>query len=288
MAWWDRPGNYDDRCHNDALDPALHPCDFAAGDSDVSVVLFGDSHALQWLPALERAGQQEGWKVVALTKAACPPVAVEFGRKELGADASCIEWRGRALDWLAEEPPEVLLLAGAGRVYKLLDGDGERLLDDAALAEWQRGLAETLAALPESSSAVVLADTPLMRLNPVSCLEADPGDMSACVTSRSAALGGGLDEAERSAAEAAGATFASLSELVCPYDPCPVVIGDVLLWRNADHITATFAAQLAPAMRELVLAALAAASSTPATSGDAETGQRRWLSAGLMGARTAA
>jgi hypothetical protein len=288
MAWWDRPGNYDDRCHNDAVDPALHPCDFAASASDVSVVLFGDSHALQWLPALVHAGQLEGWNVVALTKAACPPAAVEFGRKEPGAGASCIEWRERALEWLSEEPPDVLLLAGAGRVYKLVDSDGERLLDDAALAEWQRGLAETLAALPESSSAVVLADTPLMRLNPVSCLEAGPGDMSACVTSRSAALGGGLDDVERSAAEAAGLAFASLSDLVCPYDPCPVVIGDVLLWRNADHITATFAEQLAPAMRRLVLDALAGPDGAPATDGDAVTGQRQRLSAGLAGARSEA
>ena len=44
-------------------------------------------------------------------------------------------------------------------------------------------------------------------------------------------------------------TMAILSGVVCPYSPCPVVIGDVLAWRNRDHITATFAAQLAPSMR---------------------------------------
>ncbi len=99
---------------------------------------------------------------------------------------------------------------------------------------------------------MVLADTPLMRRNPVSCLEGSPGDMSACQTPRAAALGGRLDAVERQTAEAAGGTFDSLSDLVCPYDPCPVVVGDVLLWRNADHITATFAELLAPAMRDLV------------------------------------
>lgn len=256
MAWWDRPASYDDRCHNDAIDPELRVCSFAARDSDVRVALFGDSHALQWLPALVAAADEAGWKVETLTKAACPPAQVEFGRKEIGAAASCRAWRRQALERLSEDPPEVLLLSGAGRVYNLLDATGERIPDDEVLTEWQRGLAATLRSLPGSTQTVVLADTPLMRRNPVSCLTADPGDLSACQTSRAEALGRSLDDAERAVAAEHGASFASLGELVCPYDPCPVVIGDVLLWRNADHITATFAASLAPAMQAIVAEAL--------------------------------
>lgn len=256
MAWWDRPSNYDDRCHNDAVDAELHVCSVGDTSSDVQVVLFGDSHALQWLPALAVAAEQQGWQVTTLTKAACPPAQVEFGRKEPGAAESCLAWRQRALAWLADQPPDLLLMTGAGRAYNILGSDGERLPDDEALAEWQRGLAATLAAVPEATRAVVLADTPLMSRNPVSCLAADPSDLSACVTPRSEALAPALDAAERETTQASGATFESLSDLVCPYDPCLVVIGDVLLWRNADHITATFAAQLAPAVRDLVLRGL--------------------------------
>lgn len=252
MAWWDRPDNYDDRCHNDAVDAELHPCRFAAPDGDVQVALFGDSHALQWLPALVSAGESEGWQVVALTKAACPPAQVEFGRKEAGAAASCRTWRRLVLAWLTENPPDVVILSGAGRGYKLIDAKGSRLSDEVAQAEWQRGLSTTLGALPGSTRAVVLADTPRMRVNPVSCLEAHPGDISACVTPRSVALGQDVDTVERLAAEAAGGAFESLNHLVCPYDPCPIVAGDVLMWRNADHITATFVELLTPSMRELV------------------------------------
>jgi hypothetical protein len=35
-------------------------------------------------------------------------------------------------------------------------------------------------------------------------------------------------------------------DLVCSYDPCPVIVGDVLMWRDRSHLTATFARQLAP------------------------------------------
>ncbi len=83
-AWWDRSSSYDDRCHNDAVDAELRTCTFGDPDGTRDVVLFGDSHALQWLPALVIAAGQEGWRVTTLTKAACPPAQVTFGRKEPG------------------------------------------------------------------------------------------------------------------------------------------------------------------------------------------------------------
>ena len=220
-AWWDRSENYDDRCHNDAVDPELHPCSFGAPDGATHVVLFGDSHALQWLPALAAAGSEAGWRVTALTKAACPPSEVEFGRKEVGAAASCSTWRGRALDWLASESPDVVLLTGAGRVYNLLDARGQRLSDEAALAAWRQGLAAILEALPEGSAAVVLADTPLMRRNPVSCLEADPSDLSACATPRALAIEDGLDEAERETADPVRSRLRKPQRPRLPLQPLP-------------------------------------------------------------------
>jgi hypothetical protein len=105
------------------------------------------------------------------------------------------------------------------RSYRLVDGRGEQLGDEEALAEWQRGQAATLAELPDATLTIVLADTPRMRSNPASCLQASPGDVSACVTPRSAALGQPIDDAERSAAEAAGAAF-ELND-GSPLRPCP-------------------------------------------------------------------
>ena len=58
--------------------------------------------------------------------------------------------------------------------------------------------------------------------------------------------------AERSAVEAAGAHYADLNDLICPYSPCPVVFHDVLAWRNRDHLTATFVKTLAPSLGRVV------------------------------------
>jgi hypothetical protein len=103
MAWWDRLDNYDDRCHNDAVDAGCMPAPSRDTDSEVSVAIFGDSHALQWLPALVAAGVEEGGRVVALTKAACPPAA-EFGRRRSARRPRARPGAGEALAWLADDP----------------------------------------------------------------------------------------------------------------------------------------------------------------------------------------
>jgi hypothetical protein len=50
--------------------------------------------------------------------------------------------------------------------------------------------------------------------------------------------------------------MASLHDQVCSYDPCPVVHGRTLLWRDDAHLTATFSRMLAPSMGRLLDAML--------------------------------
>jgi hypothetical protein len=260
-AWWDRPPNYDDECHGDQYDPELHPCAYGVEGSEITVVLFGDSHALQWQPGLKVAALANEWQLVILTKAACPPSQVVSSRKDPAAQESCDAWRPLALEWIAQNEPDVVIMTGGGRIYRLEDDGGERLSADERTAAWTRGLARTIEAIEGSTVPVVLADTPYLQTNPATCLANDPSDMLACLTPRANAIDAGLDAAEREAVEAAGATYVDLGGVLCPYSPCPVVFGDVLGWRNRDHITATFSETLAPSLTRIVEEALAAGSS---------------------------
>ena len=256
-AWWDRPPNYDDECHGDTLDPDLHPCTYGVDDSETTVVLFGDSHALQWQPSLKVAAFKNGWRIVTLTKAACPPPQIFSARKDQAAADSCEVWRAAALDWITENEPDVVLMTGGGRIYRLVDKTGQRIPDEDRTAAWNEGLTATLEAMPEATTAVVLADTPYLQTNPATCLEDDPSDLLACMTPRSNAIDASFDAAERAAVEADSAYYANLNELICPYSPCPVVFNDVLAWRNRDHLTATFVKLLAPSLGLAINEALA-------------------------------
>jgi hypothetical protein len=256
-AWWDRPPNYDDECHSQELDPELRPCTYGVDESETTVALFGDSHALQWQPGLKVAAFEHDWQLVTLTKMACPPGQVRSSRKDPAAEDSCEIWRGRALDWIAENEPDVVLMTGAGRLYRLEDEHGERITGEARTEAWTGGLAATIKAMPEATRALVLADTPYLKTNPSLCLEQDPSDLVNCSTSRSDAIDSEFDAAERTATEAAGAMWADLNHAVCPYSPCPLVFDGTFGWRNRDHITASLSRMLAPSLGRAVLEALA-------------------------------
>ena len=255
-AFWDLPESYSNGCHTSADSAVIRPCTYGRDTAGTSVAIFGDSHALQWLPALDKAGRRDGWAVTALTKSACPSVDVSFSGAAYDEYAKpCRRWRAAALEWLAQNPHDVVIVSNAGR-YPLTDGDGERIFGEAKEPLWQAGLERVLQALPAETQAVVLADTPNLRRNPASCLAQSGVMISDCTTRRGQALFPEHDAAERETAEANGAVFASLTENVCPYDPCPVVSESTLMWRNESHLTATFAQQLWPAMRDIVRDAL--------------------------------
>jgi hypothetical protein len=100
---------------------------------------------------------------------------------------------------------------------------------------------------------VVLADTPRLRLAPVRCLRAHPRNVAACVTNRASASHPDHDRTEQAAARDAGERYMNLSWKTCPYDPCPLIMGRIMMWRDHAHITATFSRQLAPSMRQRLI-----------------------------------
>lgn len=262
----DRGKAYVDGCHTTVFEADLHPCVYGDPDGPIDVALYGDSHVLQWLPALEPPAREHGWRITILTKSACPSVEVDFeepvnrarrGENTVGPSAveTCLTWRIRAQRWLARNVPDVIIVSNRGR-YNVVDARGKVLKRPANEPVWAKGLAQTLRKLPGDARVVVLADTPRLKTEPAPCLAERGVAISACVTSRERAMLVAHDDAERAAAEANGAWFTDLHEEVCPYDPCPVVIEDILMWRDQSHVTATYARELAPSLEALVEHAL--------------------------------
>ena len=123
---------------------------------------------------------------------------------------------------------------------------------------WEQGAAATVARLPETSAVLWLGDVPHNDDNPVRCLVDHRNDLSACVTRRERPAAREAEAALRRGATGAGARFAPLHDLACTYDPCPLVQGDVLVWRDDAHLTVTFSRLLAPSLGALLDSALPA------------------------------
>jgi hypothetical protein len=255
-ALGDGSAAYGNGCHSGGHSRVIHPCVFGDPRGTVRITLFGDSHALQWLPALSRAARTRSWRVTSITKSACPSARVRYDDSNPAAHRpSCDVWRSRAIAWIRRHPQDLVIIANS-RGYRPLDSRGRRLSRPAASEAWRRGLAHTLAAMPDGVRLLVLGDVPNPGRAVPSCLARNMGNISACQRSRAKSSGLLRDEAEQAAAEAHGAMFRSPAGVVCAYDPCPIVIGRTLMWRDKSHLAATFTRQLAPLIARFVRQAL--------------------------------
>src|SRR5262249_19436257 len=74
----DVPSLYGMGCRADWSDASLRMCSFGEiSKPESTVVLFGDSHAAQWFPALKDIAESRHWKLVTIIKSACYPMNVE-------------------------------------------------------------------------------------------------------------------------------------------------------------------------------------------------------------------
>ncbi len=264
----DAPISYKDGCHSMPYDAQIHPCVYGDSHGHITIAVFGDSHAEQWMPGLIPPAKAKGWRLVTLTKSACPSIRVNFEEPNFQGDRpACNLWRKRAFAWITQHHPDVVLVANS-RGYVLIDGYGHHLTRDQAAQRWKAALEVTLGALPGASKAVVLTDTPHFEKDVPVCLRKPHRRISECETTRARAIDQLHVDIEQQAATDKGATFANLNHVVCPYDPCPVIIGSFEMWRNASHLTATYVTQLAPSVGAMMSGVIS--SSTPLPSVDTE------------------
>jgi hypothetical protein len=262
-----RPRAYADGCHAKAGDTKARACSYGVRDGSYSVLLMGDSHAVQWLPALEAIADQEGWRLYSLTKSACPvpDITVIVRGKRL---RDCDRWRDAAFRRVAEIHPDLVIAASLGRIYEVPKG-GTRERHDQL---WQRAWVESLERLGQDAGAVaLLGDTPMWLEDPLVCLRKHRRDIGRCDTPRGDALSARTEAVERAAAAAAGAAYVPTADLVCLADPCPAVDGRNLILGDTQHMTVAWARLIAGGLldrlRCVAPGAIPAPTSPPAGAG---------------------
>ena len=231
-------------------DARLKLCHFGDLESETRVVLMGDSKATMYLPPAITVAEQEGWHLITMLKGRCTPVLGTMARYQRIFDdgASCIRWRRNALEQLRADPPDLVVLVFSDD-YVLVDGRNRKLGEEGKLRAVGAGLTATLRAMPASSKVVLLADAPKSVVNAPRCLQRHRRDMSACVTLQVPASAARLDAVLRRTMRGGGGAYRTLHDRICPYQPCPLVQGDVLIYKDKGHLTVTFTKRLAPSLR---------------------------------------
>lgn len=248
----DNPRIYADGCH---LEPSeIEPKECSYGEESAPLILLtGDSHAAQWFPALEKLSSDNGYRLVSMTKSSCPFVAVTIELVDTTLPyTECIQWNQRVREYIAKSSPVAVFTSTLGSYIPVEDS--------ATTATLEAGLRESWKWTAEQGSRVIaLVDTPYMLADIPECLARNTSDPGNCRTPRSDAFPyAGL---EASAAEGLQSVdVVDLNERICPGRMCEPIIGDVLVYRDRHHLSATYAKTLAPYLEEKVDALLSSSS----------------------------
>ncbi len=234
--------------------PAVGACDYVNNTrqlcrlGDVSskkvLVAFGDSHARAWIPALDIIAQKEGYAAYYLVKPACGDAQLVPSYNKVDADA-CLAWRAWAIRTIRTLHPDVTLLAQA-LPPAIVQANGATTHNPRTVTQaFTVGLRDTISQLGASAGRiVVMGDAPGLRQEPGICLSRRGATLASCASSRTQ-VSYRFRRANRTAAHRSGVSFIDPSRWFCAYRLCPAVIGSTIAYRDREHMSTTYAAELA-------------------------------------------
>ena len=233
----DHPTISTNGCHLAIEAIGIRDCDFGAESSVTVVVLYGDSHAAQLFPAIEALSRNRGWRLVPITKMACPVA-------EIPSTVACDSWRRDALARIRALNPAFVFVTSAS----LYIADGGRLAG-VSDATWSTGTHRALKKL-EGIRTVLLADLPQPGFDPVLCLARKawhawlPSDCSfSPVAVPSVTRAAALEQ--RAAANMTHVRMIDLTDAICLGQRCDPMRDGLVRYRDDNHITARFSRSLA-------------------------------------------
>jgi peptidoglycan/LPS O-acetylase OafA/YrhL len=214
--------------------------------STTTVVLFGDSHAHQWLPALEQVAVDKHWRLVVYAKHGCPladALVTKPGTTSQPFD-ECTAWRTEALGEIEELHPTMVIGTALVRAGTPIGASGDA--DEA----WVRAWMDTLRALQSSATTVkLLEDTPYPEHNVPECLSGHMFDVKSCNLDEDDAMNhAGQRRLLHEEAARAGIGTIDPTDWFCLDGTCPVIVGNTMVYRDTSHVSGEYAALLERAL----------------------------------------
>ncbi|MGO4493478.1 acyltransferase family protein [Arthrobacter sp. 2YAF22_2] len=209
-----------------------------AGDSGKKVLVLGDSHAEQWLPALEPVSDEKGWKLYAMLKGGCKPDTTE----QMG-NGDCDKFNAAITAEVKRNPPNAIVVVGTAASPSSTD---EKLIQglQSSLDTWT-GL---------GIQVVLLRDNPRFGFDMADCVVTKGKDDKACLPAKSG-LFAATNPLDSLANRAPNVLTLDMTDLICREDDCPGVVGNTFVYLDNNHLSRTYSASMAPMVKDRLLAA---------------------------------
>ncbi|WP_454859798.1 acyltransferase family protein [Promicromonospora soli] len=224
----DAEGCIQDNVKTPGSDAALS-CVLTEGpDPDHTVVMVGDSHIIQWAPAVAEVGRQESWRVQLMARRGCR-LAAPVG--PVDTTDKCWSWRVNALAALEQLQPDAVVVVGSRTSP---NAPGDTVVRSEARA-W-RQLAEA------GIRVVTIRDNPRFGFDVPACVESHP-DGVGCARPRTD-IYSPVNPVVTDEGVPETAVHVDLTRFLCGVRLCEGAAGNVLIYRDDNHMTATYAATL--------------------------------------------
>ena len=204
-------------------------CELGSKDGQIRVAAVGDSHLAQFAGALNVLALRNNWKIDMYAKGGCP-FSYAVRKHDAMLTRNCPIWVDKVSEQLREKKYDVVITSQRAGV-DWVGGDSQA---SSGLSDlWQELLAS-------GNRIIAIKDSPYPGQNNVSCLLTGAD----CKFERSNALK--FDPQVEAASSNPKAKLLNFDSVYCQATKCLPVIGNVVVYRDDNHLTDTFARTLAP------------------------------------------
>ena len=246
-------------CWAQTVDHAVSGCEFGDRTSSTVFVLLGDSHAEHWLGALDRAGKERGWKIVAMVKGGCPvadmPELLDGPARRLWYE--CARFREAKLREIGRMRPAAVILSSWDHY---LESGGGQSRWQVPVSLWERGLRRTYARLARAEIPMVaIRGTPRTWFDVPACLSRRAAALpfaDSCAYPRDGSLLREGRLAQDRAARGLPVRFVDMNDAICDSPRCQPTRGRTVVFTDDNHLTATFSKSVGLVLGERIASAL--------------------------------
>ncbi|MED4014485.1 acyltransferase family protein [Sutcliffiella cohnii] len=237
QARQDLPRMYNDGCHQSQVESNLIECVYGETDNpEYTIALVGGSHSAHWLPALEIIAEKENIKIFSYTKSNC--------RFSTGVDMtdSCLAWNYEVIDHLFDTKPDlVITTADVGNRLN-------NVIPVGFIEQWEK--------LDNAGINVfAIRDNPWFDFDIPTCVEENKQNVLECAVKRENVLSN-ISAWEKLENPPSNVYYVDLNNYICDQVYCNPVVGNILVYRDEHHLTATYSRTLAPFLQRPLKEAL--------------------------------
>jgi len=256
----DTPQSVLKACNTVGTNLKASKCVFGDTKGTKTMVLWGDSHAFMWFPAVNAVAKAARWRLVVLLEYGCPVASISVWNPLTKTPyKNCDLFRANMITTINKLNPSLVVLSEAFTSQAASAGGAGNTISNA---QWQAALTKTLKALhSRSMKKLVIGSTASSSsaavINPPACLAVNSAQVQKCTIADTTGQQA-QRAAEKAAATATSTTYVDVMPWLCAPSTSPVtcaaVIGDTtggykVVYYSTGHITQTYSLFLTTVMQ---------------------------------------